>query len=1010
MKSHTHALVNRKNELTKPASVGKAQKSTSNLLNIFFYVCVFSMLTASVSQARDVTLQWDPSADTSVTGYKIYYNADSASMPFSGTGAIQGVSPYDAKKITTTALTGLDPARAYYFAITAYNSTGTESLYSNIVSVAEAAAPTVSITSPAANSTISGTVSVNASATDNVGVTKVEYYLNGTLKATDTATPYVYSLNTTSLASGTYTLMAKAYDAAGNVGQSSNVSVNVVVNDTTAPTVSVTSPANNATVSGTATITANAADNVGVSKVEFYRSGVLLTASNVAPYQYGWDTTTIANGSYTLLAKAYDNSGNVAQSANVIVTVNNVVADKTAPTVSVTAPSNNATVGGTVSVTASASDNVSVSKVEFYVNNALAATDTSSPFSYSWNTAMVTNGTYSIVAKAYDAAGNIGQSAAISAAVNNTVTPPAGTVTAVFGNVAGANFPNTVEDTFLKINNEVNSTSTTLNTYTWPAGKPANAILMNWNLSTLPANAQIQSATLSLYMTGSGGDAQYEIPVSGIVNKSPIVAKSNGNSYDGTNAWTANSVPYGGVPLAQSDIAAVVDAPLVDKIIGYKNWDLTNIVKDWVATPGNNRGLLLNSSSKASSDSNRVFASSEAADANQRPKLVVTYTLSSDSTAPSVAISAPSGSTAVSGTVAVSATASDNVAVTKVEFYVNGALQTADTAAPYSFSWNTDNFSNGAYTLTAKAYDAAGNVGQSSAVSVNVNNVVADTTAPAVSITSPAGGTTISGTVAVASSASDNVAVTKVEFYVNGALQTSDTSAPYAFSWNTSSFANGTYSLSAKAYDAAGNVGQSSAVSVNVNNVVADTTAPAVSITSPTVGTAISGTVAVASSASDNVAVTKVEFYVNGALQTSDTSAPYAFSWNTSSFANGTYSLSAKAYDAAGNVGQSAAVGVSVNNAVVDTVVPSVTITSPANRSTVSGTVCVAVSASDNVGVSKVEYYVSGGLNKTVTVSPFGYCVATTAAYNGTYTMYAKAYDAAGNVKQSRSVTYTIKN
>ncbi|MHB8056969.1 MAG: Ig-like domain-containing protein [Desulfuromonadaceae bacterium] len=818
MKCHTHALPSRNSELTKSASVGKTQWQTSDVLKVFFYVCVFSLLTATVSQARDVTIQWNPSSDTSVTGYKIHYNADSASTPFKGTGAVQGASPYDAKKVTTTAVTGLDPARAYYFAVTAYNSTGTESVYSNIVSVAEAVAPTVSITSPLANATISGTVSVNASATDNVGVTKVEYYLDGTLKATDTASPYVYSLNTTALASGTYALMAKAYDAAGNVGQSSTVSVKVLNSDTTAPVVSMTAPANNATVSGTTVLTANASDNVGVNKVEFYRSGVLLTATNVAPYKYSWNTTSVANGSYTLVAKAYDNSANVSQSANVTVTVNNVVADTTAPTVSVSAPANNATVSGTVAVTASASDNISVGKVEFYVNGALKATDTASPFSYSWNTALVSNGTYSVMAKAYDAAGNVGQSAAVTATVSNTVTPPpAGSVTAVFGNTTGANYPNTVEDTFLKINNDVSSTSTMLSTYTWPAAKPANAILMNWNLSALPANAQIQSATLSLYMTGSGGDTQYEIPVSGIVNKTPVIAKSNGNTYDGTNAWTASSATQNSIPMAQSDIAAAVDAPLVDKTIGYKNWNVTNIVKGWVATPGSNRGLLLNSSNKASSDSNRTFASSEVTDANQRPKLVVTYTTSSDATAPVVAISTPVGSTTVSGTVAVSATASDNIAVTKVEFYVNGALQTADTAAPYTYSWNTASVSNGSYTLSAKAYDAAGNVGQSSAVQVTVNN---DKTAPVTSITSPASGATVGGSITVASSASDNVAVTKVEFYVNGALQATDTTSPYSFSWNTVSLASASYVLTTKAYDAAGNIGQSGNVTVTVKNTV----------------------------------------------------------------------------------------------------------------------------------------------------------------------------------------------
>ncbi len=797
----------------------------SHTLKVLFYVCIFSIVTATASQARDVTLQWDPDTDTSVTGYKINYSADSATLPFSGTAAVQGVSPIDVKNLTSSTVTGLDPGRSYYFAVTAYNASGTESSYSNIVNVAEATPPTVSIASPATNTTISGTVSVTASATDNVGVSKVEFYLNGVLKTTDTSTPYLYSLSSSTLATGTYTLMAKAYDAAGNVGQSSDVSV-TVVNDTTAPTVSLTAPANNATVSGATTITASASDNVGVSKVEFYRNGVLLTATNVAPYSYSWSTTTVANGGYTLTAKAYDNTGNVGQSANVLVTVNNPVADTTAPTVNLTAPANNATISGTVSVSADASDNVAVSKVEFYVNSVLAATDTVAPFTYGWDTTKVANGSYSVMAKAYDSVGNVGQSVYVNAAVNNSATLPTGTLTAVFGNAAGSSYPNTVADTFLNINTNVNATGTSLNTYTWPAGKPANAILMAWNLSSLPVGAQIQNATLSLYMTGSGGDALYEMPVSGIINKLPVIAKSTGNTYDGVNAWTASSVPYGGIPLAQSDIAPAIEAPLVDKIIGYKSWNVTSMVQDWVVIPGNNKGLLLNSSSKASADSSRVFASSEAADATQRPKLVVTYTLAPlvpDSVAPSAAISTPSASATVSGTVAVAAAASDNVGVSKVELYVNSVLQGTDTASPYSFSWNTALLANGSYALAVKAYDAAGNVGQSSAVSVTVNNPVADVTAPTVAIASPAAVATVSGTATVTATASDNVGVSKVEFYVNSILQATDTASPYSFSWNTAALANGSYSLSAMAYDAAGNSGTSSIVTVTVSNPVATT-------------------------------------------------------------------------------------------------------------------------------------------------------------------------------------------
>ena len=93
--------------------------------------------------------------------------------------------------------------------------------------------------------------------------------------------------------------------------------------DVTAPTVSVTAPANGATVSGTVTITASASDSgSGMSKVEFYVDGALRTTDTTSPYSWSWDTTTFANSSHTIMAKAYDVAGNSA-SSSVTVTVNN---------------------------------------------------------------------------------------------------------------------------------------------------------------------------------------------------------------------------------------------------------------------------------------------------------------------------------------------------------------------------------------------------------------------------------------------------------------------------------------------------------------------------------------------------------------------------------------------------------------------------------------------------------------------------------------------------------------
>ncbi len=198
--------------------------------------------------------------------------------------------------------------------------------------------------------------------------------------------------------------------------------------DTTAPTVSTTSPASGATVSGTITVSADASDNVGVAGVQFQLDGANLgAAQTTAPYSASWDTTSGTNGSHTLTAIAWDAAGNTATSAPVTVTVSNAPPpDTTPPTVSITSPGSGATVSGTVSVTASASDNVGVAGVQFRLDGAnLGAEDTTAPYSVSWDTTSATNGSHTLTAIARDAAGNKTTSAAVSVGVANKSAHPA---------------------------------------------------------------------------------------------------------------------------------------------------------------------------------------------------------------------------------------------------------------------------------------------------------------------------------------------------------------------------------------------------------------------------------------------------------------------------------------------------------------------------------------------------------------------------------------------------------
>ena len=93
-----------------------------------------------------------------------------------------------------------------------------------------------------------------------------------------------------------------------------------------------------------------------------------------------------------------------------------------------------------------------------------------------------------------------------------------------------------------------------------------------------------------------------------------------------------------------------------------------------------------------------------------------------DNTPPTAAITTPAEGSTVVGNVTLSVSASDNVGVTRVAFFVNGTFVGADTTAPYEAAWDTTRGGNGSHALTAKVHDADGNVAYSSAITVTVNN------------------------------------------------------------------------------------------------------------------------------------------------------------------------------------------------------------------------------------------------------------------------------------------------
>jgi hypothetical protein len=169
---------------------------------------------------------------------------------------------------------------------------------------------------------VSGSVILSADASDAGGIARVEFFTNGTFLGSVETAPYSLGWNTGADAGQSVTLTARAFDNANNATTSVARTVTVApAGDTTPPTVALTSPANGAVVSGTITVSADAADEGGIARVELFADGTLIGTDTSAPYAISWDTTPHAGLGMTLIARAYDNANNVTSSAPRSVTV-----------------------------------------------------------------------------------------------------------------------------------------------------------------------------------------------------------------------------------------------------------------------------------------------------------------------------------------------------------------------------------------------------------------------------------------------------------------------------------------------------------------------------------------------------------------------------------------------------------------------------------------------------------------------------------------------------------------
>jgi subtilisin family serine protease len=636
--------------------------------------------------------------------------------------------------------------------------------------------------------------------------------------------------------------------------------------------------------------------------------------------------------------------------------------DSVKPDVALTAPAEGTTVVGMLTMSATATDESAVSKVEFYVDGELVAVDSTAPFQGLWDTNNVGNGPYTVTARAFDSGCN-SRSTSVSITIQN---PGQAAYDAALGAPACSELASRCDSVNLlqgrgTVGPELNAPNT------------------------------LGSSCLD------GDEGFYELDPS--LERIKVIREDGTPFAPGKRVRVDLSILAGfDATKERLDLYSAADAqaPVWNLVTTMSPLDVGyNVLStSFILPQGGPRQAL-----RAVYRYGLAVGPCGPGTMNDYDDLVFAVGQETDSQAPVASLTSPAAGATLKGNVTLTAGASDNFGVTHVEFYDGATLLGTDTTQPYSYTWNTRTAANGTRLLTVRAYDAAGRVGLSPGVSVTLDN---DLTPPTVSFSNPAEGATVFGSVTVSVAATDNVGVTKVEFYDGATKLSTDSAAPYSFAWSTTNKPNGPRTLTARAYDAVGNIGVAERT-VIIDN---DTTAPAVTLTAPAEGATLTGTVTFTATASDNKAVTRVAFFVGTTQVGSDSTAPYSYNYVTRSLPNGAKVLTAKAYDAAGNVGVSEAVNVTFDN---DLTAPTTSITSPTSGAVVSGVTLIEATASDDRGVvTKVDFYVGSSLIGTDTTAPYSWNWDTTKYATSSYTLKTRATDAAGNVKFSTTVPVTV--
>jgi hypothetical protein len=825
------------------------------------------------------------------------------------------------------------------------------------------------------------------------------------------------------------------------------------------PAVYFEKPGDGSVLSNPVQIVARAEDDVQVVKIEIYNGAQLLKSCTGSAQNLTCEISlNLPNGNYTLKAVAYDNANQKAE-ATVSFSVKGV---DNPPTVTITSPQNGAVFtvpsdSASVTVSATASDDYGIAKIELYLDGSLIASCTSSSCS---KTVSVSAGSHTVKAIAYDTAN---QKAEANVSFSVVVDSPPKVWFYYPGNdgykiwTSGDSAQVTVDarasDDKGVVRMEVYIDGKLVNTCSYSTSCSGTATLA---VGTHTAKAvaydtinQQAEASVSFSIVKNnppsfestqppGGTVEitgdsYTFTMSATVVDDTVITRIelrlDGNLIQTCTPNTQRATCSATVTVAPGQhhihFTAYDDEPSRNTQMGYYIYVIKKVVcpqpvngviprdvnGDGLLEDFNNDGMITQADVETFAfnlNSMAIQACWQLYDYDRNGVLnamdILALAEMADM-APWVQITSPQDGAVLTSPVTIRAEAHDDRSLSRVEIYLDGNLVKTCTGSSTSLICEvTLSVSPGSHTAQAVAYDSIGQRSNDAYVGTRASfTVMVVDNPPTVTITSPQNGAVFtvpsdSASVTISATASDDKGVNRIELYLDGGYVTTCYSTSCSIQRTVGV---GSHTVKAIAYDTANQKAEAS-----VSFSVVKDTPPSVSITSPPNGatywtTSGSYTVTISATASDDKGVSRIELYLDGSYVTTC----YSTSCSAQrSVGTGSHTVKAVAYD---TINQQAEASVSFTVARDNP--PSVSITSPSSGATYrttadSYTVTISATASDDRGVSRIELYLDGGY---VTTCYSTSCSAQRTVGVGSHSVTAYAYDTAGQ-SASASISFTV--